>query len=105
MSSNSDSHGDKVSFRNFLVVGISDNYDNRAHYERTVVSLLRSRGASATAYYQAIGGNKPINREAVRDVLEGSSYDAVLVTRVLDQSSELEVKSGSVTAKVTRRND
>jgi len=104
-SSKSDSPAGDSSFRNFLVVGISDNYNNRAHYERTVVSQLRSRGASATAYYQAVGGNKPINREAVRDVLEGSSYDAVLVTRVLDRSSEFEVKSGTAATKVTRRND
>ena len=105
MSSNSDSPAGDSSFGNILVVGISDNYDNRAQYERTVVSLLRSRGASATAYYQAVGGNKPINREAVREVLEGSSYDAVLVTRVLDRKSEFNIKSGSTAAKVTRRND
>lgn len=103
MSSNSDSPAGDSSFRNFLVVGISDNYDNRAQYERTVVSLLRSRGASATAYYAAVGGNKSIDRESVREILEASSYDAVLVTRVLDRSSEFEVKSGTAVTKITRR--
>ncbi|MCH7822713.1 MAG: hypothetical protein IIA07_11895 [Proteobacteria bacterium] len=102
---NSDSDAGDASFGNFLVVGIAENYTNRAQYERTVVSLLRGHGASATAYYQAVGGNKPINRDSVREVLEESSYDAVLVTRVLDRKSELNVKSGSTAAKVTRRND
>jgi len=94
-----------TAFGNFLVVAIADNYTNRAQYERTLVSLLKVKGASATAYYQAIGGNKPVDRDAVREVLAANSYDAVLVTRVLNTASQAELKSGSAAAKVTRRED
>lgn len=96
---------DNTSFSNFLVAGIADNYTNRAQYERTVVSLLKSRGASATAYYQAVGGSTPIARDAVRDILAENSYDAVLVTRVLGTESRADIKSGSAAAKTTRRDD
>jgi len=96
---------DNTSFSNFLVAGIADNYTNRAQYERTVVSLLKSRGASATAYYQAVGGSTPIARDAVRDILAENSYDAVLVTRVLGTELRADIKSGSAAAKTTRRDD
>ena len=93
----------KIAFSNFLVLAIADNYNNRAQFERTVVSNLKSKGADATAYYSAAGGNTPIDREAVKATIEAGTYDALLVTRVLAASSEAEMKTGSAAAKATRR--
>ncbi len=92
-------------YAHFLVLGLADNYTNRAHYERTVAKEIRARGANATAYYEAAGGNKPIDRDSVRSIISAGSFDAVLVTRILDQSASMEMQSGSAAAKVTRRND
>lgn len=94
-----------VSFSNILVAAIADDYTNRAQYERTVVSGLRRSGVSATAYYEAVGGNKPISRETIRELIAKDGYDAVLLTRVLDARSNVKVQQGSTAAKVTRRND
>ncbi len=89
------------SFSNFLVIGVAGNYNSRAQFERTVVSGLRAEGASASAYYSIVQGNEPISRDAVLEAVQSGSFDAVLVTRVIDQQTDVEVKSGSAGAKAT----
>ena len=89
------------SFSNFLVIGVAGNYNSRAQFERTVVSGLRAEGASASAYYSVVQGNAPISRDAVLGAVQSGSFDAVLVTRVIDQQTDVDVKSGSAGAKAT----
>ena len=89
------------SFSNFLVIGVAGNYNSRAQFERTVVSGLRAEGASASAYYSVVQGNAPISRDAVLGAVQSGSFDAVLVTRVIGQQTDVEVKSGSAGAKAT----
>ncbi len=89
------------SFSNFLVIGVAGNYSSRAQFERTVVSGLRAEGASASAYYSVVQGNEPISRDAVLGAVQSGSFDAVLVTRVIGQQTEVDVKSGSAAAKAT----
>ncbi len=91
----------KSSFSNFLVIGVAGNYSSRAQFERTVVSGLRAEGASASAYYSVVQGNAPISRDAVLGAVQSGSFDAVLVTRVIGQQTDVEVKSGSAGAKAT----
>ncbi len=91
------------SFSNFLVIGVAGNYSSRAQFERTVVSGLRAEGASASAYYSVVQGNEPISRDAVLGAVQSGSFDAVLVTRVIDQQTDVEVKSGSAGAKATTK--
>jgi len=104
-TSTTDTDSADLSFSNILVAAIADDYTNRAQYERTVVSGLRKSGVSATAYYEAVGGNKPISRETIRELIAKDGYDAVLLTRVLDARSNVKIQQGSTAAKVTRRND
>jgi hypothetical protein len=92
-------------YRNFLVLGIADNYSNRAYYEREVAAELRGLGATATPYYQAAGSNAPIDRDSVRSVVRSAGFDAVLVTRILDRSADVGLEQGSVAARATRRDD
>ena len=89
------------SFSNFLVIGVAGNYNSRAQFERTVVSGLRAEGASASAYYSVVQGNEPISRDAVLGAVQSGSFDAVLVTRVIVQQTDVDVKSGSAGAKAT----
>jgi len=93
----------ETAFNSFLVLAIADNYNNRAQFERTVVSNLKAENAEATAYYVAAGGDTPVDKDAVADLLAAGDYDALLVTRVLAAASEAKVKPGSAAAKATRR--
>lgn len=92
---------DSVSFDNFLVIGVAGDYDGRAQFERTLVSRLRSQGASASAYYSIVGGNEPLSRDAVLGVVQENGFDAVLVTRVISQQSDVSVASGSSEVSAT----
>lgn len=90
-----------ATFSNFLVIGVAGSYNNRAYFERSVVSGLRARGASATAYYNVVSGNEPIDRDSVIQAVNDNGFDAVLVTRVLGQQSEIDVKNRSAGAKAS----
>ncbi len=97
--------GNEGTFANLLVLAIADDYTNRAHFERTVVSNLRAEGIAATAYYQVAGGNTPIDRDAARAILADSGADALLVTRVQVGAMQGTIKPGTAAAKATRRDE
>ena len=83
-------------FRNYLVIGVAGSYNNRAYFERSVVSNLRAHGASATAFC-----NEPIDRDIVIQAVNDNGFDAVLVTRVLGQQSQIDVENRSPDAKAS----
>ena len=90
-----------ASFGNFLVLVVAGDYNSRAQFERTVVSGLRAEGASADAYYSVVGGNRPINSEAVLAAVKSGNFDAMLVTRVIDRQLNVDVDSGPAGGKST----
>ena len=91
------------SYSNFLVIGVAGNYNSRAQFERTMVSKLKSAGASATAYHLIVKGNQPITRDAVTDMARSNEYDAVLLTRVISREVAADIKSGPAPTKVSRK--
>jgi len=78
-------------FENFLVIGIAGDYENRAHFERAVVSQLRKKGAAAATYHSVIGGNKHVIKEDVVAAIREHGFDAVLAVRKLDGDVEMKV--------------
>jgi hypothetical protein len=92
-----------ASYSNFLVIGVAGDYNNRAYFERSVVSGIRAKGSSARAFHVVAPGNKPLTREAVKVAIESGGFDAVLVSRVLDTDTDLDVKNSVTGTKVTRK--
>jgi len=92
-------------FENILVIGKAEDYDGRARFERTLVSQLKAAGADAKAYYLAVGGNKPIDRATIEELVESDKFDAVLITRVLSRNTDPTVVAGSTATKSSRRDD
>jgi hypothetical protein len=93
----------KVSYSNFLVIGVAGDYDNRAYFERSVVSGIKAKGSSARAFHVVVPGNKPVTREAVKEAIQSGGFDAVLVSRVLDTDTDMDVKDAVTGTKVTRK--
>ena len=93
----------RISYSNFLIIGVAGDYNNRAYFERSVVSGIRAKGSSARAFHVVTPGNKPVTREAVKDAIESGGFDAVVVTRVLATDSDLDVKGAVTGTKVTRK--
>ena len=94
-----------ASFSKILVIGVAGSYESRARWERTMASRISSRGASATAYHSVVGRNQEINRNSVTNAVRANQFDAVLLTRVKSQESDVTVKRGASTAKVSRMDD
>ena len=94
-----------AAFTNILVIGVAHDYNGRARFERLLVSKLAEHDVAAVAYYRAMGGNKPIDRESIRHLVETKGFDAVLITRVLNRDNDAAMKSGSVATKSTRMNE
>lgn len=90
-------------FSNFLVIGVAGNYDSRAQFERVVASGLRAEGVAARPYHLVAGDNKPLVREDVLAAIEQHGFDAVVVTRVLDTDSDVELRSAVTGQKVKRK--
>ncbi|MEM9208957.1 MAG: hypothetical protein AAGA61_06910 [Pseudomonadota bacterium] len=88
-------------FYNILVVGVAADYTNRAQFERTLASSLRSQRIYATAYHTVTPGNDAISREAIVRAVDTNGFDAVLVTRILDQDQRVEIGQGTSTAKAS----
>lgn len=94
-----------ATFTNILVIGVANDYDGRARFERLLVSKLAEHNVAAVAYYRAMGGNKPIDRDSIEQLVKTEGFDAVLITRVLNRDTKTAVKSGSVATKSTRLNE
>ena len=92
-------------FSNILVIGVADDYERRTRFERRLASELKASGTAATALYVAAGGNKPIEREAILDLVNSNGYDAVLISKPLNRNTNAEMKTGSAATKTTRRDD
>lgn len=90
-------------FNNILVIGVADNYESRTQYERRLALQLRQAGTAATAFFVTAGGNTPIVREAIEELATNEGFDAVLISRVTNTSSDASMKSGPAGAKATRR--
>ncbi len=96
---------DVGSFSNFLIVGQAGNYNSRAEFERLVVSDIRARGGSATAYHVAAGGNVPISRDSIRDAVQGRNIDAVVLTRVINSDTDAHLRTATTETLASRRDN
>jgi len=92
-------------FSNVLVIGVAVDYEARSRFERKLASELRTTGSGATPLYIAAGGNKPIEREAIEELVKSEGYDAVLISKPLNRNSDAQMKTGGAATKAVRRDD
>lgn len=94
-----------TTFNSILVIGVAGSYDSRARWERLMASRISARGTPATAYYSVVGRGHEINRDTVVNAVRANDFDAVILTRIQSQESDVNVKRGASTTKVTSLND
>ena len=92
-------------FRSFLIVGQAGDYNVRSEFERLVVSEVRERGASATAYHAAAGGDNPITRDSIREAVRADGLEAVVLTRAISGETDAHVRAGTTDTIATRRDN
>jgi hypothetical protein len=90
---------------NILVIGVANDYEGRSRFERKLSRDLSAAGTSGTALYTVAGGNKPIEREAIENLVKDKGFDAVLISRVVDRNASAAMKAGASATKAIRRDD
>ena len=96
---------EEPAFQSFLVVGQAGDYNVRSEFERLVVSELRERGASATAYHVAAGGDVAITRDSIRDAVRENGLEAVVLTRAVSGEIDAQLRTGATDTVATRRDN
>ena len=91
------------SYSDILIIGVGGDYDNRAYFERAMVSRIKAEDANATAWYTVVGRNRPITRSTVSTAVKSRGFDAVLLARVISQDADISVDSGSTDTKISRK--
>jgi len=85
-----------------LVVGISDDSNQRRRFENLMLSRLQKSGTTAWASHQAMQPGTALNRETVAALVEQTGATAVIVTRLADQKISAD-KVDARTGHKTRR--
>ncbi len=85
-------------FDNFLVVGVTLDYNIRCRYERMMAARLRESGVKATSTCDFMDPEDPLTEEGVQPALEKTAADVVLVTELLGKHAEV-VEGGTNEAR------
>lgn len=93
------------SFKSFLVIGVAQDYDSRAQFERMLVRDIAATGVSASTYHSVVGGNKPIDRETIEALIAKDGYDAVLIARVTHSEADAKAKTVQGQTRIDRKDD
>lgn len=87
--------GDIKPVKNILVIGISDNTRDRRIFEEEFVRQLNSQGVKAAVSYEKLPDSEKISRESVQKAIEGTDFDAVLVTHYEGTNEETVYRPGT----------
>ncbi len=90
-------------FSKALIIGVADNYSDRAEFERALASELRSGKAEATPIHTVVERNTEINRETLETLIAKHGFDSVLITQVVNREAAPQLKEGSSETKVVRK--
>jgi hypothetical protein len=81
-------------FSNVLVVGVSQSFDRRRFFEQAAAEALASPGVKVTASTSRMKASDPLDRDSVAGLVKAIGADAVVVTRIVGQTTELKAQPG-----------
>lgn len=93
------------SYNHILIIAVAGDYDDRAVFERAIVSRINAEGAHATAYSTVVGRHQPITRNTVSAVVAARGYRAVLLARVLVKKADSTLRYGAAQRQASRAID
>lgn len=81
------------SYKQLMIIGISDSQQTRRIYENHFVSELKKKNIDAVPSYTLINSKQVINRETVVDAIKDTDIDAVLVSYLVSADEEVRHQS------------
>ena len=73
-------------FSRVMVVGLSPDLDSRCPFERFMVAQIRALGTTAIMSCEVMDPPTPLTREALEKAVVAQRADAVIATKLVDQS-------------------
>jgi hypothetical protein len=77
-----------------MVIGMHESAMIRRMFEDRISLSFQEGGVQAVPSLEMIPPEKAIDKDAVKAVIEGSDFDAVLITRLIGKETELELVRG-----------
>jgi hypothetical protein len=81
-------------FSNVLVVGVSQSFDRRRFFEQAAAEALAAPGVQVTASTSRLKAGDRLDRDTVAGLVKAIGADAVVVTRIVEQATELKAQPG-----------
>lgn len=78
-------------FQRILVIGVAEQPGTRRLFEDRFAAALAERGAAATASYALLPDPNRLGEERIRAAMTDGGYDAVIVTRLVDEEERTTV--------------
>ncbi|ALP54507.1 hypothetical protein Tel_15865 [Candidatus Tenderia electrophaga] len=79
-----------------LVIGMSKDQTRRRIYEDTLVQKLEQKGVTAVSSATLFAADQELSQDVLEPVLERESFDAMLVTRLVDVEKDTRYVPGHV---------
>ncbi len=70
-------------FKKYLVVSLASKMANRMILEDTFVRKFKAKGTQAVASYKLLPPDGTVNKEVIREAVEGKGFDAVIIGRLV----------------------
>ena len=77
------------SFDNYLIVGVTTEYNVRCRFERLLAARMRENNVTATTSCSFMNPEDPLTVEGITPAIKEIGADAVLVTELLGRQAEL----------------
>jgi hypothetical protein len=70
-------------FQKYLVISLASKTGNRIILEDNFVRQIKKTGAAAVASYKILPPDGTVNKELIREAVEGKGFDAVIIGRLV----------------------
>ncbi len=88
-----------------LVVGVSDDSNQRRRFENMMLDQLKTSGTRAWASHQSMQPGSTVNRDNITAVITRTGATAVIVTRLVNQQVSADEINARTGHKTRRKND
>jgi hypothetical protein len=96
---------DGGAFGKILVIGVSEDNGIRRRFEDSLVAAIGAENGVAVSSLTVMPADAPIEREPVVAAVRETGADAVLVTRLVNSESSMNVEGGRSAVGVQRRSE
>jgi len=74
---------EETEFKELFVIGVAEDQDGRMAFENAFAAAIANEGGGAQASWKSLPESTLLSEERIHSAIDGSSFDGVLMTRLL----------------------